>query len=90
MNTNGTMTNDSQRTMQAETDNLGGQHLESTRQLYYTDGRLHVSVQCVVGESDVDGLLDHPRVVIWGARENAGVLPVNRVAGRPHMHSQGN
>ena len=47
-----------------------------------------VSVECMVGGSDVDGLLDHSRVVIWAARENTGVLPVNRVAGRPCMLSQ--
>ena len=41
----------------------------------------------MAGGSDV-GLLDHPRVVIWAARENTGVLPVNRVAGRPHMLSE--
>ena len=43
----------------------------------------------MVGGSDVDGLLDQSRVVIWAARENAGVLPVNRMAGSPHMLSQG-
>jgi len=43
----------------------------------------------VVGRSDVDGLLGQSRVVIWAARENTGVLPVNRVAGSPCMLSQG-
>ena len=43
----------------------------------------------MVGGLDVDDILDHPRVVIWAARESAGVVPVNRVAGRPRMLSQG-
>ena len=74
------------RTLNRHNNRQIGQHITSTR-LSYTGCKFPLSLFSVWM---IDLMKMAPcRILVRAVREDTGVLPVNRMAGRPHIFNQG-